>query len=160
MEIFCVIIWLSINSLKGPREAACPYYAEGHRNERGRKVVKKGKGFPGGNDQNGFERLARRWYLHLVWSQLCLLMYSTEENLPSSLLIFSLSHLPATDSDPAASTKCILVLSAALCVEEAWESKKKNISVCAHLHRALWRLRFRLNRSPSNSHPPPTPHLL
>lgn len=34
MEIFCVIIWLSINSLKGPREAACPYYAEGHGNEK------------------------------------------------------------------------------------------------------------------------------
>lgn len=86
---------------------------------RKRKVGRKEKGLPGGNDQNGFERLACHRYLHLVWLRLCLLMYSTEENPPSSLLIFLLSHLPATDLDPASSIKCIPVLSAALCVEAA-----------------------------------------
>lgn len=50
---------------KRPREAACPYYAEGHSNEKedGRK---NGKGLGGGNDQNGFELFACHRFLHLV----------------------------------------------------------------------------------------------
>lgn len=71
-------------------------------------------------------------------------MYSTEANPPGSLLIFLLSLLPAIELDSAYSIKCILVLSAALCAQQP---ERARLSACIHLHRALWRLKFRLNRS-------------